>query len=111
MEETAAGTEQARLGAEKKRLKEFLKAAVGHFRTGEDTAGMDCFLSALEELEHVVEADRNSLRPQIDMNKLLPALRGLYFYMRNQDIAGMTDLLEDTAVPLSEEWLKERDNP
>lgn len=111
MEETTARTEPIRFRVEQKHLQEFLKAAVGHFRIGEDNAGLNSFLSAMEELEHAVETDQNLQQPHIDLNRLLPALRGLYFYMRNQDLTGVTDLLEDTIYPMTEEWLKGRDEP
>jgi hypothetical protein len=88
--------------AEKKRLPELLRAAVRHFRSGEDAAGMKDFISVVNELESAVEADRESR--QFRMNELLPALRELYLIMQNNDIAGMTDWLEYTAVPMADEW-------
>lgn len=104
MEGTTAGTETASFRAE--RLQQILKSAVGYFRVGEDTEGMDSFRDAMKELELVVEGDRNLQQPQIDLNRLLPALRTLYFYMRNQDITGMTDCLENMVVPLADERQK-----
>gem|GEM_PF-1179570 len=105
-----ASTELTLLKTEIERLQEFLQATVGHFRIGEDAAGMEDFLSTMEELERAVETNRNSRQPRIDLNQLLPAVRGLYFYMRNQDITGITDLLEYTVFPLTKEWLKGRDD-
>lgn len=95
---------------EVKRLQDFLQAAVGHFRIGEDAAGIKNFLSAMEELEQAVEANLNLLQPRMDMKELLPAIRELYFYIKNQDITGITDLLEDTLYPQTEEWLKRCDS-
>lgn len=106
MEEMPTGKKQIPIDEEIKRLQEFLRAAVGAFRDGEDSAGMENFLGAVETLEQAVKTDQNSPRPLISLNKLLPAVRGLYFYMKNQDITGITDLLEDTVYPLTEEWLK-----
>jgi hypothetical protein len=91
---------------EKKRLQEFWEAAVEHFRIGEDNEGMDSFMNAIEELEHAVETDRLSQQPEIDLNRLLPPLQRLYFSMRNRDITGLTDLLEDALIPLTSEWRK-----
>lgn len=88
--------------AERKRLPELLHAAVRHFRSGEDTAGMEDFISAVNELESAAEADPKS-RP-FWMNELLPALRELFFVMQNHDITGLTDWLEYTAAPMAEKW-------
>jgi hypothetical protein len=101
-----ARTEPDLLRAEYQRLQEFLLSAIGHFRRGEDAAGLENFLYALDKLEYVVEADQNTSQPGIDLDRLLPAVRGLYFYMRNQDITGIADLLEDTVYPLTQEWLE-----
>jgi hypothetical protein len=106
MKEMTVRTEQTLIRNENNRLQELLQTAVGHFRSGEDTAGLDSFLSAMEELDVVIEADRKSRQPQINLDQLLPAVRGLYFYMQNQDITGITDLLEYTVYPLTKEWLK-----
>ncbi|HEX3026579.1 MAG TPA: hypothetical protein VHR42_05065 [Clostridia bacterium] len=86
---------------EKKHLPELLHAAVRQFRSGEDAAGMEDLRKAVDELEAAVEADQESL--QFSMDKLLPALRELYGYMQNRDIAGLTDWLEYTAATMPEE--------
>nr|WP_319488716.1 hypothetical protein [uncultured Caproiciproducens sp.] len=99
-------TELTPLKTEIERLQEFLQATVGHFRIGEDAAGMENYLSTMQELERTVETDRNSRQPRIDLNKLLPVVRKLYFFVKNQDITGITDLLEYTVFPLTKEWLK-----
>jgi len=110
MEEMTARTGSALFKIEIEHLQDFLHAAIGHFRDGEDAAGMEDFLHAVEELERVVEADWNAWQPQIDLIQLLPALRELHFYMQNQDIDGISDLLEYTIFPLTKEWLKGCDN-
>ncbi len=107
MEEMTARTENDLLRAENKRLQEFLLAAVSHFRRGEDTKGLENFLGAVDSLEYLVETDQNAQEPQIDLDLLLPAMRGLYFYMQNQDITGIADMLEDTVYPLTKEWFEE----
>ncbi|MCI1965847.1 MAG: hypothetical protein LKJ17_06925 [Oscillospiraceae bacterium] len=89
------------------RLQQYVDSAVRNFRSGDDTQGMRYFLSAVEGLELVIREDRNSQQPKIDLNELLPSVRRLYFYMRNQDIVGITDLLEDTVMPMTARWLKE----
>ncbi|MEA5038657.1 MAG: hypothetical protein VB086_02345 [Clostridiaceae bacterium] len=83
-----------------------LQTAAEQFRIGEDAAGIKNLLTAAAKLETVIEADQRSQRPRIDLERLLPALKTLLFYMQNQDIAGITDLLEDVLLPLSEGWAK-----
>ena len=96
---------------EKSALREYLEAADGHFRLGEDTAGFDSLTEFLNELECTVEGGVKSGSPQIELNRLLPVLRNLNSLLRNQDIAGMTDLLEDTLIPLTENRQEGRGEP
>lgn len=91
---------------EKKRLPELLRVAVRRFRSGEDAKGIENLMKALDELEAAVEADQEPRQFRTD--KLLPALRELYFYMQNRDIAGLTDWLEYTAAPMAEEQAEGR---
>lgn len=101
MEETVA-----EMGNEKKSLQECLQAAIDNFCVGEDEEGMKSFLIFLEKLEYVVEDDWKKPQPQIDLDQLLPVLRKLRFSMKNQDITGMTDLLEGMTAPPVQKMLK-----
>lgn len=85
------------------------QTAAEQFRKCEDAAGLEVLLTAAAELENLVVADQNSPRPRIDLDRLLPAVRQLYFYMQNQDITGLADFLEDTICPMTKEWLKGSD--
>lgn len=106
MKETTVKPETAQFVAEAQQLREFWESAVGHFRVGEDPDGMESFLGAMEKLELTVETDLFSQQPQIDLHRLLPALEKVVFFMRNRDIPGLVDLLEDTLIPLTDEWRK-----
>lgn len=99
-------TEPASLEIQCENSRDFLQTATGQFRTGDVAAGIESLINAMEKLENEVEIDRISRQPQIDLKQLLPAMRKLYFYIKNQDITGIADLLEDTFFPLAEEWLK-----
>lgn len=101
MEETVA-----EMGNEKKNLQECLQAAINNFHVGEDEDGMKSFLSFLEKLECMVEIDWKKPQPQIDLDQLLPVLKKLRFSIKNQDITGITDLLEGTTAPLIQKMLK-----
>ena len=104
MNEMTMKTQPSKLAMQSERLRSFLQKASMQLRCGEDGEGIESLLSAVSELEKLVEDDQNSLQPQIDLNQLLPAMRTLYCYIKNMDIAGMADLLEDTFCPLTEQW-------
>ena len=61
---------------------------------------MEDFIRAVDELESVAGTDQEFR--QVQIHKLLPALRELSIVMQNQDIAGMTDWLEYTAASMAE---------
>lgn len=83
-----------------------LRAAAAEFQNGEDADGLRSLLTAADEFETLVENDRGSPAPRIGLDRLLPAVRRLYFYIRNRDIVGIADLLEDSFIPLAEKWRK-----
>jgi len=99
-------TEQSLFRIKNKRLQDLSRAAIDQFRRGEDAAGAESLLWAVDQLEKIVENESYSQEPRIDLSRLLPVLRRLYFYIQNQDITGITDLLDDTFYPLTNEWLK-----
>jgi len=102
-------TEQAVFALQSERLYSFLQTASVQFRNGEDAQGIEAFLSAVTEMEKLVENDQNSLQPRIDLKHLLPAIRTLCFYIKNQDIVGIADLLEYVFYPMTKEWMKGSD--
>ena len=109
MNEMTAKTEQAMFTALGESLRGFLRTASVQLRRGEDGKGIEDLLSAVSELEKLVENDQNSLQPRIDIQRLLPALRTLCFYIKNKDIAGISDLLEDVLYPMAGKWMKGSD--
>lgn len=106
MNEMTEKTEPVMLAVQSERLRGFLQTTSAQLRSGEDAEGIEGLLSAVSELEELVENDQNSLKPQIDLSRLLPAVKTLYSYMKNQDIAGISDLLEDAFTPMTGEWMK-----
>lgn len=98
--------EPALLNAQITHLRDFFYTAFTQFQNSEDSAGIETLLTAATQLENLVETDRNLQQPQINLNRLLPDLRKLYFYIQNQDITGITDLLEYTFYPLTQKWLE-----
>lgn len=100
---TTAMMEQTLPEPKAEHLPGLLREAVSKFRSGEDAAGIESLFSAMKELENAVEAEKNSLRFQIAVARLLPVMRKLRVYLQNQDIAGIADLLEDALCPAVEE--------
>lgn len=103
-------TELIRTQLHIKRFQSFLRTSIEQFRNGEDQDGFENLLKGLNELESTVKIDRNSKSHKVNVSQLLAIMRKLYFLIQNQDIAGVTDLLEDRCYPLTEEWLKGCDN-
>lgn len=106
MDETTLSLEQLPLRAQGKRLLDLWRTAAEQFRSGEDSEGIGSLITAAAELEILMETDRNSRRPHIDLSRLLPSLKMLYFYTHNQDLTGIADLLEDALCPLTGLWLR-----
>ena len=109
MNEMTAKAEQAMVALQSGCLCGFLQESSVRLRSGEDAKGIEGLLSAVSELEKLVENDQNSLQPRIDLQRLLPAVRTLCFYMKNKDIAGIADLLEDVLSPMTGECSKGSD--
>lgn len=109
MNEMTAKTEPVMLSVQSERLRDLLQRVSAQLRSGEDAEGIEGLLSAMSELEKLLENDQNSLQPQIDLSRLLPAMKTLCSYMKNQDIAGIADLLEDVLYPMTGEWMKGSD--
>lgn len=106
MNEMTAKTNPAMLAVQSERLRGLLQTASAQLYRGEDAEGIESLLSAVSELEKLVESDQNSLQPQIDLSRLLPFVKTLCAYIKNQDIAGIADLLEDVFYPMAGEWLR-----
>jgi hypothetical protein len=92
------------------RLKSSLSSTISYFNMGEDTAGINGFLECMEALDGLIDSKDCGEELQI-CSRLLPALESLHLAVRNQDIIGITDLLEYTFIPLADEWLAECETP
>ncbi|MFA5676362.1 MAG: hypothetical protein WDA65_07540 [Christensenellales bacterium] len=91
---------------ESERLRGFLQSASAQLYEGEDKKGIENLLAAVSELEKLVESDQGSPQPRIDLDRLLPLMKTLRDCIKNQDIAGIADLLEDKFYPMAAEWMK-----
>lgn len=86
-----------------------LFSSIECFRKGEDHSGMDYFLNSINDLEALLESCKLSGKLNGNLGKMIPAVQELHVYMQNQDMAGMTDLLEFTLYPMAKEWIEECD--
>lgn len=109
MNKVTADVQEARGGYQSGCLCGMLKEASVLLRGGEDAKGIEALLSAMSGLEKLVENDQNAPQPLVDLQRLLPALKSLHLYIKNKDIAGIADLLEDVFCPMTEEWMKGND--
>lgn len=106
MNKMTAKAEPAMFIVHSERLRDYLQTASTQLRRGEDAEGIEDLFSALLELEKIVEGDQNSLQPQIELKQLLIVLKTLDSYITNQDITGISDLMEDALYPMACEWMK-----
>ncbi len=92
------------------RFQRSILSSVEHFRNTEDYIGLDMLLNSIEDLENILDSYQYADESNMKIDELLPAVQTLYAYMKNQDIVGMTDILEFTIYPLTKHWLKEDNN-
>lgn len=106
MNELTADQVQAAPLVQSGQLYSLFQTASAQLYSGEDAAGIGSVLCAIDELERMVGNDQTTLQSRVDITLLLPALRTLYSYLQNKDIAGIADLLKCTFCPLAEQWTR-----
>ena len=92
------------------RLCETMLDAIDDFRSGNDRQGLDEFLAAMEDLEMILDMDRYSGTAAFEMHRIQPILEELSALVKNQDIVGITDLLELALYPLAKEMAEDDGN-
>lgn len=102
MNKISGTPEQTPLQTQANQLQNSFQTAAEQLRRGEDTAGIDSLMLAMEDLERWAA----SQLPQIDLNRLLSLVRAMHRSVQNQDISGIADLLEDGFCPLINAWLR-----
>lgn len=90
------------------RYQNTLQSAVDQFRKAEDHDALTMFMKSIEDLELILQMDREQKQPCIPVEALVSALRQLDSDLKNQDIVAIVDLIVDTLLPLAKEWM-ERD--
>ncbi|HWP50998.1 MAG TPA: hypothetical protein VN626_04785 [Clostridia bacterium] len=86
------------------RLQNTLRSCVALFREGQDNLGLDELIGSIEDLEYILDIFQCSGEADFSFDNILLEYRKLLDRMRNLDLAGVTDLLEFTIIPLSETW-------
>jgi hypothetical protein len=105
MKEITAMKGLTRLFERNERFKNSLRSSIEHFRNGEDHLGLDDFLNSIDDLESIIDIYQCIGEPNVRIKKMLPNLQMMYRCMQNQDITGITDVLEFRVYPLSKEWI------
>jgi hypothetical protein len=83
-----------------------VRSAIEHFRTGNDQLGLDNLLNSMVDLENLLEFEYSADGLCNKMDKITPVLRDLCRCIKNQDVTGLTDVLEFTLYPLTTEWIE-----
>jgi len=91
------------------RFQNSLRSSIEHFREGNDQLGWDNFQNSMEDLENLLEFEQYFGDAKCDIQKITTALQSLYLCIQNKDVIGMTDVLEFTLYPLTNQWVIERD--
>jgi len=92
----------------KKRSNRFhnsLRSSIEHFREGNDQLGLDNFQKSMENLEKLLEFEQYFGDSKCDIQKITSVLQSLYVCIQNKDVVGMTDVLEFTLHPLTNQWV------
>lgn len=80
-----------------------LLSTIEDFRMGNDHQGLDGFISMMDDLENILETNRCLGAEELKFDTVLPILQELSKRIKNQDIVGMTDLLEFKLYPIAKE--------
>lgn len=88
------------------RLRRSLLYSIENFRKCNDNTGLDNFLNSIYDLENLLEYQQYSGELRIKIDKILPVSKSLCQHIKNQNIMGITDVLEFELYPLVEELIE-----
>lgn len=89
------------------RFQNSLFCTIEYFRKGNDHLGLDNFLNSMNDLENLLEYQQYTGDIKIKIEKITPVLQNLCDCIKNQDVTGMTDVLEFVLYPLTKDWIEE----
>ena len=87
-----------------------LRSTIEDFRSGNDQQGLDGFMNTMDDLEAILEMDQYLGTVQLERIEILSILEELCMNIKNQDITGMTDLLEFKLYPIAKELACDDEN-
>lgn len=100
---------QLTLGQELEQYKLLLAEVVRNWRIGNDQKGLQNFTQSIQQMERILNTSlrggENKIFIKIDELKLV--LENLYLLIKNNDVVGITDLLEYQLIPLIQAWEEE----
>ncbi len=87
-------------------LKATLLESIKHWRIGNDLIGYETFITSIEHLELIINRLEKSSNKIIhaQWNDLLLILQRLHQLIQQQDVIGITDVLEFNILPFIQEW-------
>ncbi|HEX2926720.1 MAG TPA: hypothetical protein VHP38_10790 [Ruminiclostridium sp.] len=96
------------------RLQNSLLSSIGYFRRCEDSSGLESFLNSIQDIEILLNPGIAYVIPGFILDNIRKSLRHICGLMENQDITGLTDVVEFELYPLVkdilEEGLKQNEN-
>ena len=90
-----------------KRFNSSLLSSIEHFRKGNDHDGLVSFLNSINDLEILLETNMYLEKPVIELHRIIPIMKDILIHMQNQDITGITDILEFELYPLAKDLVVE----
>lgn len=88
------------------RFENSLLSAIEQFRKGYDHLGLDNFLNCIADLEILFELHQYAEERWRSIDHIVPVIETLYVFVQNQDVVGLTDLLEFKLYPLTTQWIE-----
>lgn len=83
-----------------------MKSTISLFRDCHDQLALDYLLNSISDLEDLIEYQQNVGISGNRIDDLVPILKLLLDKVKNNDVIGMTDLLEFKLTPIVEKWIK-----
>jgi hypothetical protein len=96
------------------RLQNSLLSTIERFRRCEDSSGLECFLHSLQDMEILFDTGKAYGIPGFILDSIKKSLQSICNLIKNQDITGLTDVIEFELCPLAkailEEGLRQNEN-
>ena len=89
-----------------KRFNSSLLSSIEDFRKGNDHDGLENFLNSIDDLESLLEINIYLEKPAIKLHRIISIIEDILMHMQNQDVIGMTDILEFELYPLAKDLVK-----